>query len=118
MRPYWTGAMNWPLKKDWECVVCGFGPKIAMREELSMSLGLTWGLVHAECRCDRCHTVYYMRDNSREGRPIVDVPISMLKPEYLEAAKRAWKAWAKPLDELTDDEWLEMGVPLPMLEVA
>lgn len=94
---YWRGFMDWPIDRDWVCETCG------------EYAGLIWGIVHARCRCDRCHTEYQMRD---EQGDIVTKPISQLKPEYKEAAKRGWEKFKKPIDEFTDDEWesLKQGV--------
>lgn len=94
--------MDWPLDKDWSCVICG-------------ARALTWGFVYGECRCDSCHTTYMMRDYRAEFQPRVTRrvtrPISLIKEGWLEPAREAWKIYSKPLDELTEDEWTEAGAP-------
>jgi len=90
---YWKEFMNWPLDHDWVCETCNHYQ------------GMTWGLIHAECRCDKCHTVYTMRDYKKEGDPIVDIPISKLKEEYKAPAKWLWENLSLGIDEATDDEW-------------
>lgn len=114
---YWKDTMNWPIDKDWKCVICGSGPIMSGESYALLDSGLTWGLVHAECRCNICHTVYTMRDNSKEGRPRVTRPISLLKPDYVEPAKKAWARWHKPLDTLSDEEWIEVGASLQAQEM-
>jgi hypothetical protein len=93
MRDYWEGYMNWPRDPDWTCEICG------------KNAGLTWGLAHAECRCNLCHAVYTMRDWTQDGDPIVTTPICRIKPEYREAAVKIWKDLAKPLDEVSESVW-------------
>lgn len=90
---YWYGIMDWPIDGNWKCETCN---------EWS---GLTWGIVHAECRCDKCHSIYTMRDNSKEERPLVTTPISRLKKEYQNAAPYAWEHYQIPLDDMTDTHW-------------
>ena len=89
---YWEGWMDWPLKEGWVCETCG---KYA---------GLTWGLVNGRCRCDICHTEYMMRD----GKKIVDIPISMLKPEYKDPARIGWERFKEPITDWNDDMWDEV----------
>jgi len=91
---YWSGYMDWPLDSDWRCEICG-------------GRSMTWGFVHAQCRCNNCHTQYMMRDAKRQR---VTVPISMLKPEYKAPAKSAWAALRIPVDELRDQDWETHGV--------
>ena len=86
---YWRGWMNWPVDIGWQCETCGYQ-------------GLTWGLVHGECRCDRCHSIYTMRAQDDE---IVTIPISRLKEEFKEPARFGWEQHRKPLDEFTKEEW-------------
>ncbi|MEN6321714.1 MAG: hypothetical protein ABFD82_23570 [Syntrophaceae bacterium] len=86
---FWEGYMNWPLDNGWKCPICGG------RE-------LTWGLVHARCRCNTCHVEYRMRDDE-DNR--VDTPICLLKTEYTEPFKKIWTEKQTPVDEVTDDEW-------------
>jgi len=88
---YWHGVMNWPINPNWVCEICGGFH------------GMTWGLVHAECRCNNCHTQYMMRD----GQDIVIYPICLLKPEYRQPAKLGFEMYQRPFDEWTDDEWDE-----------
>lgn len=87
---YWEGYMNWPLNPDWTCQTCG------------EHAGLIWGMVHAVCRCNACHTQYYMRD---ENHQMTDTPICMLKDEYKEPAKQLWEKLHSPMSEWTDDDW-------------
>ncbi len=86
----WQGVMNWPISADWVCETCG------------KRVGLTWGFVHSECRCNACHTQYKMRD---ENRKIISVPISLLKEEYKEPAKRGWELYNVPISELSKVMW-------------
>lgn len=86
---YWQGLMNWPIDRKWKCETCG------------TNTGLEWGLVHARCRCNQCHTQYHMRDD----KEILTWPKCMLKDEYKEPAKLAWERFATPVDELTDEQW-------------
>lgn len=90
---YWQGFMNWGLQPNWTCETCG------------EYAGLTWGMVHAQCRCNKCHTEYRMRNKKDE---IVTQPISQLKDEYKEPAKNGWQKYGKPIDEFTDNEWDEV----------
>ena len=92
---YWGDQMNWHIVKDWKCQTCG-----------AEAYYLEWGIVNGLCRCSQCHTHYMMRD----GTEVVDTPIVQLRPEYVEAAKVAWKTLGKNVDEVTDDEWEALGV--------
>ena len=83
--------MNWPLGKDWVCETC------------SGQHGLTWGQVHAQCRCNLCHTQYTMRDSDEE-RTILTTPRCMIKDEYKEPVKQAWQKLSIPVDELTEEQ--------------
>ena len=94
---YWSGYMNWSLDLSWKCEICG------------KDRGLTWGMIHAECRCDCCHAVYSMRADD-ERRSVLTRPRLLLKPAFLESAKTAAKA-GKVLDDLTKEEWIALGVP-------
>lgn len=94
---YWEGNMNWKVDTDWVCETCG------------KRIGMTWGLVHAECRCDNCHTPYMMRDYNKDGDPIITIPISQLKEEYKEPLKLAWQKYSRPIDGLTKEEWEEFA---------
>jgi hypothetical protein len=89
---YWQGQMDWPLDKNWKCETCG------------TNVGLEWGLVHAQCRCNQCHTQYIMRDDNDK---IVNIPISQLKPEYKEPVIKLWQTYHLPVDELSDAQWDE-----------
>lgn len=93
---YWQGYMNWPLNPDWKCPICGDNT-------------LEWGLVHAQCRCFQCHTEFRMRD--KDG-VIVDIPIHMIKEEFLQPAIDAYKNLQIPLDDLTDSQWSQYGAPI------
>lgn len=93
---YWKGMMKWPLDADWVCETCG------------EDAGLTWGLVHAHCRCNWCHTQYKMRESINNDP--VTVPICMLKEEYKGPARKAWEALRIPIDLLTNIQWQEFGV--------
>lgn len=96
---YWEGVMNWPLDTGWVCEVCGG------------YYGLEWGLVHAQCRCNQCHTEYTMRD-SNEERTILTIPHCMIKDEYREPLIKAWSDLHIPVNEITMEQ-LE-----PYMEVA
>lgn len=87
---YWEGVMDWPCDADWKCETCG------------EYHGLTWGLLHGRCQCNRCHTQYHMRD---EDNKVVTRPISKLKPEYKKAAKLGWEKFQKPISVWTDEMW-------------
>jgi len=87
---YWEGYMDWTLNPAWVCETCG---------EHTV---LQWGLIHAQCRCEQCHTQYIMRD---EDDKVVTTPICLLKPEYKIPAKKLWNKYHKPIDEATDNEW-------------
>lgn len=87
----WRGYMNWPLNPDWKCQTCG-------------GRSLIWGMQHAACRCDTCHTEYYMRDARKN---IIDTPICMLKDEYLVPAMIGYAKFHKPISEWSDSEWNE-----------
>ena len=87
---YWQGYMNWPLQKDWKCEICG-------------KRGLIWGLAHAQCRCDNCHTEYYMRDNDKDTT--LDVPKCMLKPEYKLAFLKIYQETPMKIEDIPDELW-------------
>ena len=89
---YWRGMMDWPIDKDWVCETCG------------QTVGLEWGMVHAECRCNSCHTLYYMRAGDK-SRTILTKPLCILKEEYKEPAIKAWGKYHIPVDELTGEQW-------------
>jgi hypothetical protein len=91
---YWRGRMSWPLDAGWSCPICGYR-------------GLTWGLIHGECRCDQCHAIFGMREN---GQP-VSAPVCYIKEEYFGAAQEAWRTFRAPLDELTPEQWSQAGAP-------
>ena len=82
--------MNWPLDEDWVCPICG------------ERAGLTWGFIHGECRCNNCHAEFMMRDHDNN---ILTTPMSLVKEEYAEPAKFAWKNWHIPLDMLDNTDW-------------
>lgn len=86
---YWEGYMNWPLIDGWKCQTCG------------TNAGLTWGFVHAECRCNKCHTGYYMRADGK----VTDTPVCLLKSEYREPARIGYDIYNIPISEWTDAEW-------------
>jgi len=88
---YWRGLMDWPVDRDWKCPTCGESRGI-----------LIWGFIHAQCRCDNCHTEFYMRDENGER---VETPICQLREEYKEPAKFAFEYFKKPISKLDDDEW-------------
>ncbi len=92
---YWEGYMDWPLDKEWRCEICG-------------GRALTWGIVHAMCRCDRCHVHYMMRDKGKDE--VITVPRSIIKPEYGEAFKTIFRETSKRLEDVADEEWDKAGV--------
>lgn len=87
---YWRGVMDWPMKPDWLCPICG------------ENQGLTWGFVHAECRCNRCHAVFTMRDS--EGVRLRE-PKCLLRKEYFDVASSIWHETWTPLDQVDDETW-------------
>lgn len=95
---YWQGYMDWPLDENWKCVICGG------------YYGLTWGLVHGECRCNQCHAVYQMRAND-EKRTILTIPQCLIKPAFANAAKEFYAQTGRPIDEATKEDWINFGVP-------
>ncbi len=100
---YWRGEMDWPLDTDWKCEICG------------TNSGLEWGLIHAQCRCNSCHSPYWMRDASKPDEPIVTRPISGIKDEYKEPIRQAVNALGKREDELTDADIDEF---MPKVDVS
>lgn len=84
--------MDWPINSEWKCEIC------------KKYEGLTWGLVHAQCRCNVCHVQYRMR-NEKSDR--VTKPICQLKPEYYDAFKTIWEVYHIPIDEVTNEQWQE-----------
>ena len=100
---YWRGQVDWAIDPDWKCEICG------------SNSGLEWGLIHSECRCNTCHSPYWMRDNTKEGNPITTRPISGIKDEYKEPIRQAIKATGKKEDELTDEDIDEF---MPKMEVT
>ena len=89
---YWRGFMSWPIDRNWKCPTCGAGRNM-----------LIWGMIHAQCRCDKCHTEFYMRDF--ETKEILTTPFCMLREEYKEPARFAFKHYEKPISRLSDGEW-------------
>lgn len=89
---YWRGRMDWPIDERWVCETC------------NEYHGLTWGMVHAECRCNQCHTQYMMRD-SDQARTVLTTPKCLLLPEYKNAARMGWQRYRTPMTEWTDAMW-------------
>ena len=87
---YWQGYMKWPIEDNWACETCG------------ENVGLEWGMVHAQCRCNNCHTQYTMRADD-EQRTILTTPKCRLKDEYKLPFKQAWEKHHTLVDELTDE---------------
>jgi hypothetical protein len=100
---YWSGYMNWPLDEDWRCEICGG------------YYGLTWGMVHAECRCNNCHALYSMRAND-EQRTVLTKPRLILRAEFIQPAKEAWAKTCRVLEKITKEEWIVFGVPAEQFE--
>jgi len=98
---YWKGMMNWPIDPDVTCQTCGKKFAEAGIVGTILGTGLTWGLVHGECRCNICHTHYHMRDEDR----VLIRPTCWLKEEYKAAAKAGWEMFGVPIDEFTDEQW-------------
>ena len=90
---YWKGAMNAPIDESWRCETCG-----ADRS------WLIWGMVNGECRCERCHHEYTMRD----GNKYVMTPINMVKEDFRAAARLGWQEKHTPMDEWTDSYWKKL----------
>lgn len=90
MSDYWYGAMNWPLRRDWSCVICG-------------GRDLVRGFAYGECRCAVCHVIYHMlRDGQR-----VTVPECRLGERFLEPGRVGWEKWRQPLNEWAEERWDE-----------
>ena len=85
----WYGVMDWPLDVNWKCEICG-------------EVNLLWGIPHALCRCETCHTQYRMRD---EEDKVVTIPICQLKEEYYEPAKILYQKLKIPMTQWTDEQW-------------
>ena len=99
----WRGIMDWPMDTSWECSTCNSKPIVI--DGIGFLDGvLTWGIAHATCRCNKCHTQYRMRNT--DGN-VVTTPILQLKLEYQEAAKLAWEKYETPIDEITKEMWDE-----------
>jgi len=102
---YWRGRMDWPLSMEWHCEICG---------KKGTLTGLTWGFVHAECRCNQCHAVYRMKDVDSKR---VTTPILNMRDEFVHPAKVAMKKFSfgtlqgDSLSDLTPEQWQECGVP-------
>lgn len=96
MMEYWRGHMNWAVDRDWMCEICGDPEK---RDKL-WTPGMTWGMIHAECRCNRCHAVYRMRD--KDG-VMITRPKLMIKEAYVDPFKKMWTERHLPFDEVADD---------------
>lgn len=91
---YWRGYMDWTIDSHWKCETCG------------EYQGLEWGLIHAQCRCNNCHTQYFMRADD-EQKTILTIPKCLLKDEYQEPARKAWIKYHVPIDSLSDSQWDE-----------
>ncbi len=87
---YWRGGMDWALDKDWVCYTC------------DQNAGLEWGMIHTQCRCNNCHTEYTMRADDEE-RTVLTVPKCMIKDEYKEPLRKAYKKHQTPIDNITMD---------------
>ena len=90
---YWRGVMWLDIDDGWQCDVC---------DNNNGDASLTWGFVHAQCRCDHCHTQYRMLD---ENGKAVTKPICQLKPEFREPLRDEWKKRHVPWDEWPDGEF-------------
>ena len=93
----WRGAMDWPVDEGWKCQTCE-----------ASSFWLVWGFIHAHCRCVKCHTEYFMRDENKQR---VTRPICLLKDEYKTPARVGWLEYKTPVDEWSDEQWASLGVP-------
>ncbi len=89
---YWRGQMDLRLDADWKCEICG------------ENIGLEWGLIHSECRCNSCHSIYWMRDFTKPDKPVVSKPISGVLPKYKEALRQAINTHKAKFDDLTDED--------------
>ena len=98
----WKDVMDWPIDANWECETCNCTCIGIDNIGLIFSV-LTWGLVHGECRCNRCHTQYTMRYDGE----VQTTPKCLLKPEYKDAARALWGKYQIPIDEFTDSDWDE-----------
>ncbi len=95
---YWRGFMNWPIAQDWACEICNTKHNYS-------TWSLTWGMCHAECRCNICHATYRMRDTNGE---IVFVPILSLQFEYINLVKRGWVKYKTPYTCWEEKIWDEL----------
>jgi len=89
----WRGVMNWPIQEGWCCEICGTRPYGYGLGHITH--GLTWGFSYGQCRCDACHTVYWMRD--KDGP--VTTPIMGFKDHYVPVLRAGWQEFATPIDE-------------------
>jgi len=105
--------MSWPLDRSWHCEICGVRGALSVIGGLVYS-GLTWGFVHAECRCDHCHAIYRMKD-AESNR--VSTPILNMRDEFVHPARVAMKKISfgtmegDNLSALTQEQWQGCGVP-------
>jgi len=90
---YWKGKMDWQLEPSWKCETCG------------KSVGLTWGLVNGECRCNLCHTPYYMKD--KDGN-ITSVPKNDIIAKYRDEVKALYEKYQRPIEEIPEEEYKKL----------
>ena len=81
--------MNWPIPSDWVCETCEFEG------------WLIWNMIHAQCHCPQCGTVYTMRD----GDTILDEPKNIMKSPA--AAKMVWDKTGENIIDAPDEVWAD-----------
>lgn len=92
-----NNLMNWPVQKDWRCEFCG-----------EDRWHLDWHFAHGTCFCRNCGAMYRMLDSDAAVYTRLTVPLSMLKPEYVEGAKKRWEETGISMLEWDDKVWASL----------
>ena len=101
MIDYFHGVMWWPINADWTCPVCDNQP---IKGSTGQTLeGLTWGVEHGVCRCDKCHAVFLVR----QGETTLDEPLSIYRPEFVKVLRDFWQNCKVRIDEMNDQEFAQ-----------
>jgi hypothetical protein len=90
-----SDLMNLAISREWTCEVCDNKPLFMFGNFIIW--GLSWGIVHGQCTCDKCHAPYTML-------PYDGFPKSLIKPEYKDVIKIIWNEEKKPVDEITEED--------------
>jgi hypothetical protein len=114
----WRGDMNWPVDINWMCEFCGNTGSYSLANDKEPNIkyvvgALEWGLVHATCRCTRCHVPYRMRDGEQK---IVTTPLHMIKVEYARAVKILWNESGIACEDMPLDRLNEIAIELGDME--